>query len=71
MLQLKESIIKQIEANNPRNVFDACRDMFSEWIRSEASPCTWTTVLDALQHCRRQDLVYKVIEHLKERSNSS
>lgn len=71
VLQLSDGIIQQIDRNNPRRVSDACQDMFSAWMTSsEASVCTWTTVLEALQRCRRPDIVNMVIERLDDRERS-
>ena len=57
-LQFDTARIDTIERDNRLSV-DACRDMFMRWLREEhdlASPCTWRTLVNCLNHAGLTDL---------------
>lgn len=46
-LNLSHSLLKKIEADNPKSVQHCCAEMFAEWL-SQDKAASWSTLMDAL-----------------------
>lgn len=51
LLDFEDSIVSNIEANNPRKVENCCLELFKKWLQRSESE-TWEKLLEALKGAR-------------------